>query len=135
MQSFYNPGTLSQPCTWEGARHHLSELSGKSKTKVIRIDTLEELRVKKGKKSVLKYPARNITVVDHTGCEHEYHTQKGRFDQRGIEAIHFFVDIPRKLEEFGFEIEAVDNNYKIDEGGGWHSIGILYHCNGIYFHS
>lgn len=124
--------TKTNPGCYHSALQYLSEVTGISRTKEIKVKTINGL--KQGKR--LMYKSYDINVVDKDGNKFAYmQAGKGgplRFDQAGIVADHFIVTVNKSLSEFGVEIKG-EGNYKDSLGGGWHQTVSLFSINGNYF--
>ena len=133
--------THSNPGCYHSMINYLSELSGISTHKEIRIDDPQKLRSKpkvgysgKKKSGRLLYSSYNIKVVDKDGNVHPYHNQEKsqRYDQAGIIADHFLVTVRRNIEEFGIKVNPA-GKYKDSLGGGWYQMVTMWQVNDQFF--
>ncbi len=123
--------TKADPGCYHSALKYLSELTGIEIYKEIRKNKLSELRNKTGKK--LLYHADSIKVVDANGKKVMYMQDHcKRFDQCGIIADHFIIEVLKDIKEFGIEIKP-EGSYKDSLGDGWYDMVSLYSINGNYF--
>lgn len=122
--------TKENPGCYHSMIDYLSEITGISKRKDIRLDNV--WMFKSGKKR-LRFKSHNITVVDKDGQKHSYiDSQNKRFDQRGIVADYFIANITRPIEEFGIEIKSI-GTYKDSLGGGWYQNVSMLQINDKFF--
>ncbi len=138
--------TKETPGNFHNMMEYLHAITGEPIYKILTFERMDQLRrpVKKygGKtKTVLKFPARTITIVsgDETypymvkphGGESTY---KVRFDlhypDKPIDVI--LVQVYRAIDEFGDVVQDA-GSYRNSLGGGWHETVQLYRIENQYF--
>lgn len=129
--------TKSNPGCYHDAVSYLSELSGIVPYKEIEVSSLDKLyaaphkyAMKKRKK--LKYKSYDIYPVDEKGQRYSFIENNKRFDERGIVAVKFMVNVSRSQQEFGIPIKP-EGKYNDSLGGGWSQNVALYSINGKFF--
>lgn len=124
--------TKQNPGCYHDSLRYLSELTGIPIKKEITVDSFNKLyETKRGKKK-LKYKSYDIFGVDAAGGRFPFFENNTRFDQRGLVAVKFIIEVNRSHVEFGVPIKS-EGNYSDCLGNGWSQNVHLYSINGNFF--
>lgn len=129
--------TKENPGCYHSMMAYLSEVSGMPTTKTISFDRSESLYKMPHPKSMkqkrkLLYKSYHITVIDWDGNPQPFMLNNIRWDERGVKARRFDVEVDRDVDEFNVPIESA-GKYKDSLGGGWYSIIPLYRIHNQFF--